>query len=134
MFFLIFRYFCSDNSTNVSNFWHFALSVPIYTHFTSPIRRYPDILVHRLLGAALDLSPLPVRTPEELHKITNVCNLQKFNAKNASDESSNLFFLYYVKSIGGMDMRAAVLNVQANSLEVVLIETGNHVTISYKVC
>lgn len=31
-------------------------------------------------------------------------------------------------------MKAAVLNVQANSLEVVLIETGNHVTISYKVC
>lgn len=80
------------------------------------------------------MSPLPIRTPEELHKITNVCNLQKFNAKNASDESSNLFFLYYIKSIGGMDMKAAVLNVQANSLEVVLIETGNHVTISYKVC
>lgn len=91
------------------------------------------MLVHRLLGAALDLNPLPVRTPEELHKITNVCNLQKFNAKNASDESSNLFFLYYVRSIGGIDMRAAVLNVQANQLEVVLIETGNHVKISYKV-
>lgn len=91
-------------------------------------------MVHRLLGAALDLSPLPSRTPAELHKITNVCNMQKFNAKNASDESSNLFFLYYIKSIGGMDMKAAVLNVQANSLEVVLIETGNHVTISYKVC
>ena len=47
------RYFCTGKQEE-ETWGHYALAMSRYTHFTSPIRRYPDIVVHRLVAAALD--------------------------------------------------------------------------------
>ena len=53
-------------------FYHYGLAMEIYTHFTSPIRRYSDILVHRLLSAALENDYLPMEIANKV-KMNKEC-------------------------------------------------------------
>ena len=64
---------------------HFALAAKSYTHFTSPIRRYPDLMVHRILARVFD--DLPPKWPTiELAKIAETCSENERRAADAERE------------------------------------------------
>jgi len=50
-------YFCMS-TVDIAEIGHYGLAMAKYTHFTSPIRRYADVLVHRLLAASIDIQSL----------------------------------------------------------------------------
>jgi ribonuclease R len=69
---------------STDNAGHFALAAGAYTHFTSPIRRYPDLIVHRLLRAVLAAQASPPET--ELRSIAEECSQSERRAADAERE------------------------------------------------
>jgi ribonuclease R len=62
-----------------SNLGHFGLSAENYLHFTSPIRRYPDLLAHRLLNDFLESSK-PGYSKEQIEEIAEKCSQRERSA------------------------------------------------------
>ncbi|KAK2988844.1 hypothetical protein RJ640_020208 [Escallonia rubra] len=86
-------YFSSgDLDDSVGDWSHYALAVPLYTHFTSPLRRYPDIVVHRTLAATVDAEEMYLKQKRRVQgptgeRVTRRCfsgiSFDKDGAKSA---------------------------------------------------
>ena len=70
------------------NIGHFGLAFDHYTHFTSPIRRYPDIMVHRLLEKHLNHSPLSKNELLRYEKLSIQSSEREVSAAESERDSS----------------------------------------------
>ncbi|XP_076601394.1 DIS3-like exonuclease 2 [Chaetodon auriga] len=117
-------YFCTGALKQEQFFKHYALNVPLYTHFTSPIRRYADIIVHRLLASSLNCGPNLGLSTEEVQKQASHCNDKKTLSKRVQELSSELFFGVFVKDCGPLDSEAMVMGVLDQSFDVLVLRYG----------
>ena len=73
---------------------HFGLAYEKYTHFTSPIRRYPDLVVHRLIKSFLNEKKLKT---DNIESIGNHCSSTERRADEATRDVENWLKCFYMK-------------------------------------
>ena len=110
---------------DVENLGHFGLASQGYTHFTSPIRRYPDLLLHRVLTrTVIDGQPaLQSCEAEDLEAIAERCSVRERIAEAAERESVDLKKTEYMRRHLGDDFRGYCLRRHCVRL---VCSTGRH--------
>ncbi|KAL3629670.1 Exosome complex exonuclease RRP44 A [Castilleja foliolosa] len=117
-------YFCSGD-LSPPEFLHYGLATPLYTHFTSPIRRYADVIIHRLLAASLGICKLPDIFQERprLTSVADNLNYRHKNAQMASRASVELHTLIYFRK-RPTDTEARILKIRSNGFIVFVPKYG----------
>ncbi|KAG0142885.1 hypothetical protein CROQUDRAFT_49643 [Cronartium quercuum f. sp. fusiforme G11] len=94
------KYFCAG-ALDIAKWPHYALNIPLYTHFTSPIRRFADVMVHRQLEAVL-LSACDIKfsmDPDTISKSAQHCNVKRDAARMAEEQSQHLFLCLLIADL-----------------------------------
>ena len=108
------------------NFGHFGLNLRRYAHFTSPIRRYADLIVHRALVRALGLGNdgLTDAEMDELEEIAQHISDTERRAMAAERETADRLIAAYLADRIGAKFQARVSGLVRTGLFVRLTETG----------
>jgi ribonuclease R len=101
------------------NVGHYALAAASYTHFTSPIRRYPDLIVHRVLGEYMDRHTTSLSEPQ-LRVIAEDCSQTERRADEAERELVEWKKAKFMEQRVGEDFDALVISVAKYGLFVEL--------------
>ena len=106
------------------NLGHFGLASNHYTHFTSPIRRYPDLWLHRVLAlASIQDEPIPEGWGgEELERKAERCSVRERVAEAAERESVDLKKVEYMERHLGDEFTGTISGVTSFGLFVLLDE------------
>ena len=93
---------------------HYALAVDNYCHFTSPIRRYPDLHIHRLIGRLLEKGRKKSVKPAdvELERLGRHCSMTERRAADAERELTRVKLLTFMESRVGETYEAAITGVE----------------------
>lgn len=92
---------------------HYALAEEEYCHFTSPIRRYPDLTIHRLFEAVVeDRKKKPPLSTDDLAKLGEQCSSAERVAQDAERELIKVKLLNYLKDRIGEELAATITGVE----------------------
>lgn len=92
---------------------HYALAEEHYCHFTSPIRRYPDLTVHRIIDSIVRKKRRPKESSEEeLIRLGKHCSQTSRRAEKAERELTKLKLLRYMEDRIGEEMHAILTGVE----------------------
>lgn len=98
-------------SYSPENIGHFSLAFEEYTHFTSPIRRYPDLLVHRAIKSALNKNKKNKISKDELFEIGQHCSDTERRADEATRDTLKWLKCEYMLEKVGQDFNGIISSV-----------------------